>query len=548
MCLSQHASWMQSILFPDFFRDIKEKMREQISAIYIYIVGTLKYKWFAITIAWLICLVGWAIVMTMPNKYTSHAKVHVDSSTMLQPLLKGIAVQQDSRMLVRIMKQLMFTTPNLEKIIQLSNLDGIVKNDVQRFGLYEAMKKDIKITGGNRDGIFEISYESIDPDLAKNVVIAVLTVFSEQTQQSTLDDVSSSQRFIEQQIREYEVRLRNAEKAREVFKRENFDLLPEQGEGQMAKLHQASEQLENASLLLSQAISKRNVLTAQMKEVIESGDVWSSGDPTLKLSPEDEKIKELHLKRTDLLLKYTESHPAVKAIEITLREAKGHKLQQEQERKDSGLPNASAMANPYVQQLKIALNEAKAEVASNKSTVNTLQGRIKKHKEQLKSRLAVETEMQNLSRDYEIIRGNFQSLIQRREQASISEKVDTETVSIKFKIADPPNKPLIPSGPKRLLLLTGVLVVGVGVGFGLAFLFYYINPIFMTIGQLREVTGLPVLGVISKQILDGSTDNKSVYWFIFVMAVLFFVYFGLMGFEYLRIQQIDPFNLLRRIF
>jgi protein tyrosine kinase modulator len=523
-------------------------MREQISEVYIYIAGTLKYRWFAVSVAWLICLVGWAIVMTLPNKYTSQAKVHVDSSTMLQPLLKDITVQQDSRMLVRIMKQLMFTTPNLEKIIQLSNLDWMVKNDVQRFELHQDMKKDIKITGGKRDGIFEISYESTDPDLAKNVVTAVLTVFSEQTQQSTLEDVSSSQRFIEQQIREYEVRLRNAEKAREAFKRENFGLLPEQGQGQMAKLQEATEQLEDAKLLLSQAISKRNVLAAQMQDVIASGDVWSSGDPTLKLSQEDEKITELRLKKTELLLKFTENHPAVKAIEITLKEAIGQKKQQQKNMKDSGLPSASAMANPYVQQLKIALNEAKGEVASNQTTVQALQERIKRHKSQFNTRLTVETEMQNLNRDYEIIRDNFQKLIQRREQASMSEKVDTETVSIKFKIADPPNRPLIPSGPKRLIFLTGVLVVGLGAGFGLAFLFFYINPSFMTIGQIREVTGLPVLGVVSKQMLDGSRDNKNVYKFIFILAGLFFVYLGLMGFEYLRGHQIDPFNLLHRIF
>jgi uncharacterized protein involved in exopolysaccharide biosynthesis len=186
--------------------------------------------------------------MFLPNTYTSLAKVHIDSKTMLEPLLEGISVKQDSAMLVRVMKQLMFTTPNLDKIIELSNLDLLVKNDVQRVELYNDMKEKIGITGGKKDGLFEITYDSNEPNMAKNVVTSVLTVFSEQTQLSTMEDVNSSQRFIEQQIREYEVRLRSAEKTREAFKRSNFGLLPNEseGKGQIGRLNSAYQQLDNA--------------------------------------------------------------------------------------------------------------------------------------------------------------------------------------------------------------------------------------------------------------------------------------------------------------
>jgi protein tyrosine kinase modulator len=523
-------------------------MQEQISEILIYIKGALKYKWVAILVAWLICVGGWTFVMRLPDQYVSVAKVHVDSSTMLQPLLKGITVQQDARVLVNIMKKLMFTTPNLDKIIQLSKLDFLIQNEIQRVKLYKEMKDDIKISGGKRDGIFEISYVSKDPRLAKNVVTAVLTVFSEQTQQSTLNDVNSSQRFIAQQIRESEVRLRNAEKALEAFKRANFGLLPEQGSGQMAKLYASKEELESAKLLLRESISKRNVLSRQMQDVIDSGDAWKSSNSILQLSPEDEMIKDLRQRKAELLLKYTENHPAVTAIDITLRESIRRKEQNKKKSKDSALPSADAMANPYVQQLKIALNEADAEVASNNARVSILQQRIKNFKKQLDLRLSVETEMMNLNRDYETIKKNYQTLLGRREQARMSEKVDTEAVTIKFKIADPPNKPLTPSGPNRLLLLTVVLIGGLGVGFGLAFLLYFIKPTYMTIRQLQTVTGLPVLGFVSKQILDGPLVDKSFYRFALISASLVFVYIGFMGFEYLRMQHLNPSGLVRKIF
>ncbi|MDD1624627.1 MAG: hypothetical protein LUO94_07680, partial [Methylococcaceae bacterium] len=89
---------------------------------------------------------------------------------------------------------------------------------------------------------------AINPDQAKRVVQAVLTVFSEQTQLSTLGNTGSAQRFIDEQIQEYEMRLRNGEKARENFKRANIGLLPGQGADQIGQIQQMTTALEDAKL------------------------------------------------------------------------------------------------------------------------------------------------------------------------------------------------------------------------------------------------------------------------------------------------------------
>jgi polysaccharide chain length determinant protein (PEP-CTERM system associated) len=513
-------------------------MQEQLSDIFISIKGTLKNKRFAINLAWIICLLGWLVIFLLPNKYTSTATVHIDSTTMLQPLLKDIAIQQDSKALVRVMKKLMFTVPNLDKIIYLTNLDSLVENDIQRLELYEDMKKDILIKGGKKDGLFEVSYESNDPKMAKDVVSAVLTVFSEQTQLSTMEDMNNSQKFIDKQIKEYEIRLRNAEEAREVFKRKNIGLLPEEGQGQITRLHVTRDRLDEAKLELSKSISKKNILTKQMQDVVNKGNNWSTSNSEVLLSPQDQKLMDLRLEKTNLLLKYTENHPRVRAIESSIEKVLKDKTQNNKESVKSGLPNAGAMANPYVQQLKIALNDAETAVASHYVRVNYLKQRIKNYNEKLNLRLTVETKMKNLNRDYAITNENFQKLVQRREQARMSEKVDSETVSIKFKIADPPNEPLSPSGPKRLLLYSGILFLGIGSGFGLAYLFYYLRPTYMTSRQLQEATGLPILGNVSMQGTSDSNNNNKSFLFIPLLAGLILVYLSLMIFEYLRLSGI----------
>jgi hypothetical protein len=90
--------------------------------------------------------------------------------------------------------------------------------------------------------------------------------------------------------------------------------------------------------------------------------------------------------------------------------------------------------------------------------------------------------------------------------------------------------------------------MGLGVGFGLAFLSFYIKPTYVTAKQLRDVTGLPLLGTISKQVLDDSKDKIKSFVYLSVMGGLFFVFLGLMSFEYFRLQGINLFDLVQNTF
>ena len=526
-------------------------MQEQYNDLIFKIKGTLKYKWIALLLAWIICIVGWTVVMVMPNKYKSEAQVHVDTKSMLQPLLHGLAVEQDIRELVNIMKQLMFTQQNLEKIAQLAKLNVANKSDIQRYEIIQDLKKDIFISGmKQQNDLFSIAYESVTPDEAKNVVLAVLTVFSEQTQESTLQDADSSQQFIGNQLKELEVRLRNAEKARENFKRLNFGLLPDQEHSQMLRMHQLDDQLSATKLALNEAVAERKVLAVQMQEVLATSHEWKSKDPTSKVSLAESMIEELQVKKADLLSKYTDKHPQVIAIEDTLKELMKNKTAADLANKSAhGVLGKDMMENKYIQDLKMALNRAEAKVGSLQTKISFTEQQIKGLKAELNTRLTVETEMQNLNRDYDSINANYKALLERREQASLSQSVDNESIALKFRIAEAPNKPLKPSSPNRLILSTAVLLVGFSVGFGLAFGLFYMKPTFMTTGQLREIIGLPVLGAVSYNANNSILNNKrSVVLFTVILASLFVTYVAIMIFEFMRVKQVSIYSLLHSVF
>ena len=39
--------------------------------------GVWRYRWVALASMWLVCLIGWAMVMRMPDQYQAAARIHI---------------------------------------------------------------------------------------------------------------------------------------------------------------------------------------------------------------------------------------------------------------------------------------------------------------------------------------------------------------------------------------------------------------------------------------------------------------------------------------
>jgi len=501
-------------------------MLDQFSEVLYFAKGINRHKWLVTIAAWVICIAGWAFVYKMPNVYESSAKVHVDTRTMLRPLLRGLAIQSDVRGLVSIMKKLMFTQQNMLKIAETADMEVDRSSEKKTRLLIEELKNSLKI-GGGRGEMFSISYASKDPQNAKNVVQAVLAVFSEQAQSSTLGDVDSAQRFIDNQIREYEQRLRNAERAKENFKRDNIGLLPGQpGEGQINAIQGIRKTIEASQMHRSELLSRKRVLKNQLKEALLSSKKWGLTDDDTDSSFEGIRMSQLKKRKNELLLKYTENHPNIASIDLELKMLKKKK---EDEAKLNG-PLSVAMSSPYVQSIKIELNRIDTDIATINSRIHSLKKKLTKEDDQFNTRLTIETEMGNLNRDYSTIKKNYLALIDRREQARMSNSVDTQVSALKFKVVDPANLPDTPSSPQRKIFYSAILFIGFAVGLALALLTVFIRPSFVEAKHLRDVTGIPMLGTVSIIISETQAKRNRFRFIMFALAniLLLFSYTGVM--------------------
>lgn len=462
-------------------------MHELFSELITYAQAATRYKWLAIAVAWIICVAGWVYVSQLPDQYTATARVHVDTRSLLRPLLRGMTIQPDIHARVALMTKLMFSRANLEKVARMTDMDLGSKTEKDMDRLVNRLKSSMRIAAESKDNsnLYRISSHGSDPKLAKRIVQAILTIFVEETLGETRKDSDTAQRFLSQQLREYEERLIAADQEREAFKRKNYGLMPDQGGDQYGLIQSTQKQLEEARLRLKEALHRRDEIQRQLdseKPVLNEIEIPDG--------PLDARIRALQERLDELLLRYTKGHPDVITTRKQINQLQRKKYQQ-------ASSEEGAYNNPIFQQIKIAQSEADAEVASLQTRVAAYEQKIKDLGNQLDMRLKIETEMKNLNRDYSTIKSNYDNLLSRRETVRFTEAVEQNTEAVRFRVLNPAKAPSKPSGPKRILLSTGVLIVGVGAGAGLAVLLALLRPTFASDQKLRDITGLPILGSVS---------------------------------------------------
>jgi nitrate reductase NapE component len=88
-------------------------------------------------------------------------------------------------------------------------------------------------------------------------------------------------------------------------------------------------------------------------------------------------------------------------------------------------------------------------------------------------------------------------------------------------------------GPKRIQLMSLVLVMSLGLGGGFAFLMSQINPRFYSAEDVKEIAQLPILGTVSLVFNERQRTERRMEMIVFALVLfgLLSLYGGLVGLE-----------------
>ncbi len=163
-------------------------------------------RWYALALAWFLSLAGWTVVAVLPDKFKSEARVYIDTTSLLGPLLKGIAVETDLDQEVAIMQRTLLSRPNLAEVARATDLDLEATTPIEMEGLLSRIERSASIRAQGRN-LFTVGYIDGDPVLAKAVVQALLTIFVETNLGQNRQDMENARSFIESQLAIYQKQL-----------------------------------------------------------------------------------------------------------------------------------------------------------------------------------------------------------------------------------------------------------------------------------------------------------------------------------------------------
>jgi protein tyrosine kinase modulator len=451
-------------------------------------------RWLAMAVAWGIALAGWLVIALIPNSYEAKARLFVQMQSIL-PTQIGITADERQNQLLRL-KQTLTSNENLTRVVRRTDLNLLVADESDLRSVISSLRQRIQIVA-QPDGIIEITANSNVSGFSngQNARIAAATVqglidlFIEQNLSGDRRETGQSLQFLDEELRRRETQLQEAEQRRVEFEQRFMGLLPGTGTidqrmgGARAELANIEQQIVAQQGSLN---AMRGQLAATPQNLPGMGEAASTASG--QIAALEAQLNQNRARG------WTDQHPDVIAARQQIERLRPYAAG---ERRSGG----TGMPNPSWVSLRAMVAEREAQLAALTSRRNQLQSDLG----QLSSRQSTEpglaAEQTRLTRDYDVLKQQYDQLLANREQVRLRSDVQTRTSPLTIQVVEPPSVPGVPAAPNRPVLLTVILFFAVGAGLAAAFVAGQLQTTFPTQNRLAAVTGLPVLGTLSEVVM-----------------------------------------------
>jgi polysaccharide chain length determinant protein (PEP-CTERM system associated) len=490
----------------------------------------LRRKWYIIIPFALSVIISFGIYKNMPKEYKASTVILVRAQKVPESYVRATLTEPVTDRLATISQEILSRT-RLEMIIQEFNLYPAMVNKLHMEEIVDMMKTKIEVKV-QRQNAFSISFEGKEPKTVMQVTNKLASMFIEENLKFRESRVEGTSQFISRELQSVETSLRKKDDMLRRYKERNMGQLPGQLEANLRILERLQQQFKTTSDNLSAAEDRIVLLQNQIEQVMDrqSGRGSFSTTPSARRSltrgesvqlepgPEQSLAAQLSALKRDLAnaeSKYTESHPDVVDLKrkITVLEPRVKKQEEERERRlrelrerqeegasESILPGPLTSLDPaserLITQYKAQFRETQLEAKRLKEEMGNLKEQIALYQKRIEETPKREQEMVNLVRDYDLLKSQFQSLMDKKYQAQMAENLERKQQGEQFIVLDPARLPEKPSKPNRNGLLAVGALLGFGVGVGLAWLRESMDRSFYEVSDLETYLDLPVLATI----------------------------------------------------
>ncbi|MCM1982990.1 GumC family protein [Lyngbya confervoides] len=455
--------------------------------------------WMLLRRRWLPALVVTASVFTFsalsvtrkPDVFRASGTLIYKSQTQPEDLiglapLTGSGGQSDKAIATEL--AVLKSTPILQQVLQEIATSAPVLPSV------DSMKSSLSVNSDSGTDLVRISFDSGDPQLAKEVVNRLMQLFLQRNIRENRARSIAAGEFIAGQLPEVRRNVFMASDALRRFQEANGLLLLDNEMGSAAqsdlaaKQSLAAVQAEIAGVEEQLSDLRQQLDLASVSESLAASDLNQSAEAQQAIAEFRRLRQELLLARTDL----TSSHPRRLDLELKKQEL-SQKLAQlgirevDLENQESG-PELGETRQGLANKLIDLELQQKGLVEQRSSLLRQQQG--------FSSRVAalpgIQHQFRELQRELQAAERTYDTLLGRLQEVRVTENQALPNVEI----IEPAQIPQVPVLPNRTMELMRGAIAAVLLGYVTAYLLERLDRRIKTVEDVRAVYPLPVLGTI----------------------------------------------------
>jgi polysaccharide chain length determinant protein (PEP-CTERM system associated) len=404
----------------------------------------------------------------------------------------------------------------LEKIVREFDLYPSTNSSVLEERI-EKLRKAIKVEF-RRNNVFQLSFESDNPEKAKQITGRIASLFIEQNLQVREQQAMGTKSFMTAEADRLRKELEEQETVVNQYKAANRFELPDQLDSNLRTVEQLRRETEANNHRLAALQERKGILQKQAVESDILGVDLLGGSLTAPTEggPPNLQVQMRKKELDSLLQRYSSKHPDVIRIkkEIEALETQSHEV----------LPNKPASAissgNPLKQVLQTQISDIDAEIQSLRSQRDHIRAQIATLQSRVDATPIRAIELSKISRGYEITLRKYQDLLAKSLESELSENMEKKQKGEQFQILDPANFPLAPVRPNRPMIVLIGLLAGLGAGFGLAFVSDNMDTSFKRSDEINAYVNVPLLATIPALMTRGSVLEQRRSQGLLVLASL----------------------------
>ena len=470
-------------------------------------------KWL-IAVPLVLVSLGTALVSrTLPDMYRSETLIMVVPQRVPESYVRSTIVSRIEDRLQTLRQQIL-SRSRLERIVVDLNLYPEARRTGATEALVQRMRQAITIEIVKGDS-FSISYVSQDPVSAKIVTERLASLFIEENVRDREGLAVGTSQFLETQLDDARRRLIEQEKKLEAYRLRYSSELPSQAPSNLQASQNAQTQLDEMNDSINRDRDRRLMLERQIAELSEppppsvapaasagSSSIAAGEDVLLNGESAADQLVAARNKLRALELRLKPDHPDMVRMRRLVAELE-RKAETESRTPSSPaseqvrlMTSAEAARHERLVAAKADMDKVDRDLALKQAEQKRLRAAIATYQARLEAAPIRESELIELTRDYETLQQIYRNLLAKREDSKIAANLERNQAGEQFRVLDPPRVPEKPFSPNRPQInLLGALA-GLSLGVGLAALLEYRDSSLKTDEDVRTFLALPVLAAI----------------------------------------------------